>query len=195
MPRAFLCFALLCAALHPVLSFSQASRPVQRDRVTARPDIRVSTRLQGHVPRWATNSLDRGAVRSDAELNITFVLARSPELQAQFAQLLADQQNPDSPRYHQWLTPQQVGEQYGPTQHDLDALREWLGSQGLVVNEVAPSGLFVSVSGSASSVAGALATEFHYFEKSGGLRMSAAAEPAIPTALAPIVASISGLAD
>jgi len=133
-------------------------------------------------------------VRSDAELNITFVLARSPELQAQFAQLLADQQNPDSPRYHQWLTPQQVGEQYGPTQHDLDALREWLGSQGLVVNEVAPSGLFVSVSGSASSVAGALATEFHYFEKSGGLRMSATAEPAIPTALAPIVASISGLA-
>ncbi|WP_263367035.1 Ig-like domain repeat protein [Edaphobacter bradus] len=155
----------------------------------------MSTRLEGHVPGWASSSRDRGAVRPDTELNITFVLSRSPELQAQFEQLLADQQNPNSPRYHQWLTPQQVGEQYGPTQHDLDALREWLVSQGLAVKEVAPSGMFVSVSGSASSVAAALATDFHYFEKSGSLHMSATAEPAIPSALVPVVSSISGLAE
>lgn len=151
--------------------------------------------MQGHVPRWATSARDRGAVRPDTEWNITFVLSRSPELQAQFAQLLDDQQNPDSPRYHRWLTPQQVGEEYGPTQHDLAALREWLGSQGLVVKEVAPSGMFVTVSGSASLVGAALATEFHYFERNGRLRVSATAEPAIPSALAPIVTSISGLAE
>ena len=151
--------------------------------------------IRGHVPAWATSSQDRGAVSPDAELNLTFVLSRSTEQQAQFAQLLNDQQNPDSPRYHQWLTPQQVGEQYGPTQHDLDALREWLGSQGLSVKEVAPSGMFVSVSGSASLVAAALATDFHYFEKSGRLRVSATAEPAIPSALVPVITSISGLAE
>ncbi len=88
-----------------------------------------------------------------------------------------------------------MGEQYGPTQHDLNALREWLGSQGLSVKEVAPSGMFVSVSGPASLVGAALGTEFHYFETNGRPRVSATTEPAIPTALVPIVASISGLAE
>ena len=188
-------FVLFCTALCPVLAFPQTGTYVQRDRVTVHPDARVSTRLRGHVPGWATSSQDRGAVSPDAELNLTFVLSRSPEQQAQFAQLLNDQQNPDSPRYHQWLTPQQVGEQYGPTQHDLNALREWLGSQGLSVKEVAPSGMFVSVSGSAFLVGTALATDFHYFEKSGKLRVSATTDPAIPSALVPVVTSISGLAE
>ena len=188
-------FVLFCVALSPVLAFPQTRTPVQQDRVTVQPDARVSTRLQRHVPRWATSSADRGAVSPDAELNLTFVLSRSPELQAQFAQLLNDQQNPDSPRYHQWLTPQQVGDQYGPTQHDLNALRGWLGSHGLSVKEAAPSGMFVSVSGSVSLVAAALATDFHYFEKSGRLRMSATTEPAIPNALVPVITSISGLAE
>ncbi|WP_260703308.1 Ig-like domain repeat protein [Edaphobacter flagellatus] len=155
----------------------------------------MSTRLRGHVPGWAIRSRDRGAVSSNTELNMTFVLSRSPELQAQFEKLLADQQNVDSPRYHQWLTPQQVGEQYGPTQHDLDALSGWFVSQGLVVKEIAPSGLFVHVSGPASSFEAALGVDLHYFEKSGTLHLSPIEEPAIPAALAPIVASISGIAE
>jgi pseudomonalisin len=186
---------LVCAALCSVPALPQTRSSLQRDRVTATADSRARTRLRGHIPVWATSSRDRGAVRPDAELNLTFLLSRSPELQAQFEQLLADQQNPDSLHYHQWMTPQQVGEQYGPTQHDLDALRDWLGSQGLAVKEIAPSGMFVSVSGTASSVAAALATDFHYFERGSGLHISATAEPAIPSALAPVVASIAGLAE
>jgi pseudomonalisin len=196
MSRIACCFVLFCTALHSGLSFAQTNRLIQPDRVLARPDGRVSTRLEGHVPSWATASRDRGAVPSGAELNLTFVLSRSAEMQAQFAQLLADQQNPSSSRYHQWLTAQQVGEQYGPTQHDLDALTDWLRSQGLTVKEVAPSGVFVHVSGAAATVAAALNTEFHAFERDGGgLRMSTTMEPSIPSALAPIAASISGLAE
>jgi subtilase family serine protease len=189
------CSVLLGAVLCPALSFSQSRSSIQQDRVAVRPDLRARTKLHGHVPSWVANSYDIGSVRSDAELNVTFVLSRGPEQQAQFEQLLSDQQNPDSSRYHQWLTPQQVGEQYGPTQHDLDALREWLSSQGLTVREVAPSGMFVHVSGAASSMGFALGTEFHYFQHNGTRQMSATEEPAIPAALAPIVASISGLAE
>jgi subtilase family serine protease len=195
MSLTFRCSVLLCAVLCPMLSLSQTRNSIQQDRVAVRPDLRARTRLQGHVPSWVANSYDIGVVRSDVELNVTFVLSRSPEQQAQFEQLLADQQNPDSSRYHQWLTPQQVGEQYGPTQHDLDALREWLSSQGLTVKEVAPSGMFVNVSAAASSMGFALGTEFHYFQHNGVRQMSATAEPEIPSALAPIIASISGLAE
>ena len=178
-----------------VAQTSTSARPVQRDRVIVSPDARVSKRLQGHVPGWATSASNRGVVQPDTALDVTFVLSRSPELQAQFTQLLADQQDPTSPRYHQWLTPQQVGEQYGPTQNDLDALRQWLDSQGLAVREIAPSGIFVRVSGSASLVGRALDTELHYFDSNGVSRIAAAAEPAIPSAFAPIVNSISGLAE
>jgi subtilase family serine protease len=188
-------FAFVCLSFQTALASTQTNSPIQADRVVAPPDSRVSTRLQGHVPGWAVSANDRGAVPADTPLRLTFVLSRSPEVQARFAQLLADQQNPSSSSYHQWLTPQQVGERFGPTQHDMDALTNWLGSQGLTVEETSPSRVFVRVTGSASIVAGALATSFHTFSDNGRSRMSATVDPAIPAAFAPLVTSVSGLAD
>lgn len=188
-------FVLLCLAFPSALAATQSGSAVQADRVASHPDLRATTRLQGHVPLWAVEANDRGAIPADTSLRLTLVLSRSPELQASFTQLLADQQNPSSPSYHQWLTPEQVGERYGATQHDLDALRSWLGSQGLAVVETAYSRVFVSVVAPASTVAAALATSFHTFDDHGQVRMSATVDPSIPTAFAPIVSSISGLAD
>jgi len=113
----------------------------QVDRVTASPESTISVRLAGHLPRWANPAADAGPVAADTTLHLTFVFSRAPEQQAAFDQLLADQQNPASPRYHQWLTPQQSGELYGPTQHDLDAFTAWLALHGLGSAEVSPSRL------------------------------------------------------
>ncbi|MEO9071932.1 MAG: Ig-like domain repeat protein [Edaphobacter sp.] len=168
---------------------------MQADRVIASPDSRVTTRLAGHVPGWAVSANDRGAVASGTTLQLTFVLSRSSELQAGFTQLLADQQNPNSSSYHQWLTPQQVGERFGPTQHDVDALTGWLRSQGLQVMETAPSRVFVKATGTASAAANALATSFHTFSVNGQSRMSTTVDPSIPAAFASVVRSISGLSD
>jgi len=99
-----LCFFSLFAVLAP----AQSTLSVQADRVVAQPNLRVTTRLKGHVPSWATSANDAGAVSPETSLRLTFVLSRSPELQAAFTQFLADQQNPASPRYHQWLTPEQI---------------------------------------------------------------------------------------
>jgi hypothetical protein len=188
-------FVVLCLVSFSAFASTQAASTVQADRVVASADSRVTTRLAGHVPGWAVSANDRGAVAAGTTLQLTFVLSRSPELQAGFTQLLADQQNPSSPSYHQWLTPQQVGERFGPTQHDVDALTGWLRSQGLQVMESAPSRVFVKATGSASTVADALATSFHNFDVNGQSRVSATVDPSIPSALASVVSSISGLAD
>jgi pseudomonalisin len=188
-------FVFFCLALQTALASTQPGHIGQSDRIAAQPDLRGTTLLRGHVAAWAINANDRGAVPSDSPLRLTFLLSRSPELQASFTQLLTDQQNPSSPRYHQWLTPQQVGEQYGPTQHDIDALTNWLGSQGLTVIETTSSRVFVSAVATASTVGSALATSFHTFDYNGKTRMSATVDPSIPTAFASIVTSISGLAD
>src|ERR1700755_1280298 len=136
-------FVFLCLALSSALASTQPGPAIQADRVPAHPDLRASTTLQGHVPGWAVSANDRGAVASGTPLHLTFVLSRSAELQASFTKLLADQQDPSSPSYHQWLTPQQVGERYGPTQHDLDALTSWLGTQGFSAVEASPSRMFI----------------------------------------------------
>lgn len=190
------CFLVFfCLGLNTAFAATQSNSKVQADRVVARPDLRATAALAGHVPAWAVSANDRGAIAPDSELRLTFLLSRSPEMQASFTQLLRDQQDPASPRYHQWLTPQQVGEQYGPTQHDVDALTSWLGSQGLKVVETSPSRIFVHVAAPASTVGSALATSFHTFSVGGKARISATADPSIPAAFASIVSSIAGLAD
>jgi subtilase family serine protease len=174
---------------------SISAQIVQADRVTIQPEMAPSVRLAGHIPRWANPAADAGPVAADTNLHLTFVLSRAPQLQAAFTQLLADQQDPASPRYHQWLTPQQVGELYGPTQHDIDALTAWLTSRSLAPSELSPSRIFLTVSGPVSAVSVALSTSFHSFTLNGEPRLSTTQEPALPAALAAIVQSIAGLSD
>ena len=184
-----------CLGLSTAFSSTQPATNVQANRVAASPDLRATALLRGHVPAWAIAANDRGAVLANTSVQLTFVLSRSPELQAAFTQLLDDQQNPSSPSYHQWLTPQQVGERFGPTQHDVDALTQWMGSQGLTVLETTPSRVFVRVSGPASTVGSALGTSFHSFALNGTTRMAATVDPSIPAAFSGIVNSITGMAE
>lgn len=182
---------------------AQSASPVQHDRVAVHPNLRATTRLEGYIPRWASDDNDAGAVPADTDLYLTFTLSRSPELQTAFEQLLANQQDPTSSQFHEWLTPQQVGERYGPSQHDLDALTGWLTSQGMMVTDTAPSRVFVTVAAPAFAVAKAFATELRYFQPqaqgetptSNRRRLSAAMVPSIPSAFAGFIASITGLTD
>ena len=50
--------------------------------------------------------------------------------QADLSQLLIDQQNPGSPLYHQWLTPQQFGARFGLSSSDMAKVKAWVQSQG-----------------------------------------------------------------
>ncbi|RXH55970.1 putative periplasmic aspartyl protease [Granulicella sibirica] len=128
-------------------------------------------------------------------LGVTVLLSRSPESQAAFTKMLADQQDPQSANYHHWLTPQQVGELYGPTQHDVDAVTSWLSGQGMAVSDVTPSRIFVHVSAPASVVGNAFGTSFRYFAINGVRRFSTVSDPAIPAAFAAVIGSISGLSE
>jgi subtilase family serine protease len=197
MRRSALAVAVL---LMLVAAGVRAQTSAQADRVTAAVDVREARQLKGHVPRWASKKDDLGAVSADEQLdNLTVLLARSSERQAAFEQLLADQQNPASARYHQWLTPQQVGEQYGPTQNDIDAVTTWLTGQGLRVDAVTPARTMITFSGPSGRVARALGTEFHRYKVRVGAeaqtRIAVSREPSVPAALAAVIAGFSGLSE
>jgi len=47
--------------------------------------------------------------------------------------LLAQLQNPSSPNFHKWLTPEQFGSRFGISQTDVNTLASWLGARGLQI--------------------------------------------------------------
>ena len=191
----------LCALLFGLpaaMAAAQAGAP-QHARIAAHPDLTPATRLAGHLPDWVTPAADAGSVPDETPLRLTLLLARAPALQSAFEQLLADQQDPQSAGFHQWLTPAQIGEQYGPTPDDIHAITSWLTARGLTVQSVSPSRTFIETSGSAFAVAQAFSTSFHRyrFQSASGteLRLSATQEPAIPLAFAGVISAVHGLTD
>ena len=150
--------------------------------------------LAGHHPVWASAQNDRGAVPANLPLEqIALLLSRSPQQQQAFDQFLEEQQDPASSNYHNWLTPVELGERFGASQHDIDAVRNWLQSQNLTVSSLANNRVIIRFSGPASAVAAAFGAEIHYFSVDNDRRISVSSEPQIPAALAGVIKSVSGL--
>jgi trimeric autotransporter adhesin len=66
------------------------------------------------------------------------VLQHTPAQEAAIKQLLAEQQNQGSANFHNWLTPQQYGQMFGPSDQDIQAITTWLQSHGFEVASVSP---------------------------------------------------------
>lgn len=165
-------------------------------RILAQVNTTQTARLKGHVPAWATAANDQGQLDRTRRLdNLHLTLARAPQIEAAFQQLLLDQQNPASPRYHQWLTPQQNAEQYGIAASDLAAVTNWLRSQGLSVDDVAAGGVFITFSGPVPAVENAFSINLHNFMQEGVSHYAPTEEPAVPAALAGVITSINGIAE
>ena len=205
LPHIWILLALLTASICQT-SLAQATaatspiaalRPVaQANRIAPNADLGPQTQLTGHIPGWVTanNQIASHVVDLTATMHLTVVLRRDPAAEAALTQLLANQQDPSSPLYHQWLTPQQVGQLFGLTDPDIAAVSNWLTAQGLAVS-IEPNRTMLRVSGSAATVAAAFRISFAYFNAGDKPRLSATVEPSIPTALTPVVNSIGGLTE
>jgi len=117
----------------------------------------------------------------------------TPAQQADLAALLAAQQNPTSPSFHQWLTPQQYGDRFGIASADMAKVTAWLESKGFVVIESPASRNFIVFNGTATQVGAALHTEIHNYESKGEKFYANSTEPSVPAALAGLVAGFRGL--
>ncbi len=175
-------------------AFVSAQQPKATNLVTHAVDtLRVRT-LANHHPLWANAANDLGALPADEQVGpMTLVLGRSVERQQAFEQLLADQQNPASPEYHHWLTPDEIGARFGVSDSDLDALQGWLAAENLQVVNVANSRSFIRFKGTAANIAQAFGTALHRYNVNGTSMLSVATEPTIPEALTPIVQVVRGL--
>ena len=185
---------LSCLAVSVCLFSSVVA--AQPGRIAGRIDSTHSVVLTGHVHAGANARNDRGALEDGFQLpGVTLLLKPTAAQQADLEQLLQQQQDPASPNYHRWLTPEQYAERFGVAASDVAQIVSWLESQGLTVNNVARSRTFVSFSGTAAQAASALHTSFHRYSVNGEIHFANATDPAIPAALAGVVAGFQGLTD
>jgi hypothetical protein len=179
-----LCFSLVAAA-------QTAKIPA---RITQPVDLENLVTLRGNTHPLARPEYDQGAAPDSQPMErILLVLQRSPEQEAALRNLLDEQQMKSSPNYHMWLTPEQVGQQFGPADADIQAVTDWLTSQGFQVSHVAAGRTVIEFSGTAGQVRQAFHTEIHNFVVNGKEHWANASDPQIPAALAPVVAGFASL--
>jgi len=165
-------------------------------RVTQPVDAEQLVTLRGNTHPLATPEFDQGVAPDSLPMQrILLVLQRSAEQDAALHELLEEQQTKSSPNYHMWLIPEQFGQQFGPADADIQAVRDWLTSQGFVVNRVATGRTVIEFSGTAGTVRQALHTEIHKFTVNGEEHWANASDPKIPAALQPVVAGFASLND
>jgi len=184
-------FLLATAASLAVSADALAQTAPANRLITAAVDENDRTVLRGNTYPLAHAEYDRGAAPASLPLHrMILVLKRSQEQEATLDALLEQQQEKGSPNYHQWLTPAQFGQQFGPGDEDIQAITSWLASHGFEVAGVSNGRTLIEFSGTAGQVAGALHTEIHKYHVNGEDHWANASDPQIPAALVPAVAGV-----
>jgi len=101
--------------------------------------------------------------------------------------------DPASASFHQWLTPAQFGERFGPAAADLDRLVGWLLDQGFILDLVPQGRMALAFSGSAQQVQQAFGAPMFRYEVDGTVRYAATVAPSLPRSLAGMVEGILSL--
>jgi len=172
---------------------SSAASP---DRLRGALNSGESVALRGNIHHKALPQFDQGPVDPAMSLGtMTLLTVPTAAQQRALTQLLAEQQNPKSPNYHKWLTPEQFADRFGLSQNDAGQIAAWLKSQGLRNVHVARGRNWFSFTGNASQVQSAFRTEIHRFNVNGTLHYANATAPSIPAAVRGIVTGIRGLHD
>ena len=184
LPLPKLCLsALLLLALTGMLSLTaQAQRAINdADRVT----------LHGNTHALARAEFDRGSAPASMPMtNMIMLLSVRPDAETQLNQLLADQQNPQSPNYHKWLTPAEFGLRFGPTDQDIADATNWLRRSGFKIEEVGNGRMWINFSGNVQKVERAFQTNIRMFEVNGKMHHANATDPSIPRAFTGLVQGI-----
>ena len=186
--------AILCCAVEVPAQTSAMDSEKRTIRIVDSIDETRLVTLTGSTHPLARAAYDTGRVSPDLAMgDLVLVLRRDAETQAAFDQFVASQYNVKSPNFHQWLTPEEVGEKFGPAEADIDTVSNWLIGRGFVIDEVSKDRLSIRFSGTAAQVETAFHTEIHNLDVKGEQHVANMTDAQIPTAIAPVVAGVKAL--
>jgi subtilase family serine protease len=183
--------ALVIASLLSSLSYAVAP-----DRISGALNSGQTVPLRGNVHHLAQPQFDEGPVDPAMRLGtITLTTVPTAAQQRAINQLLAQQQDPKSSNYHQWITPEQYADRFGLSQNDMQQMAAWLKSKGFTMIHPSRSRNWISFTGTAAQVQSAFGAEIHHFNVNGELHYANATAPQIPAAVGGVVTGFRGLDD
>jgi len=187
---AFAAMAMLCAFASAPGARAQAPKRL----VTQEVDESKRVALRGNVHPLARAEFDQGAIADTQPVNrIYLLLNRSAEQQTALDKLMREQMDASSPNFHKWVTPEEYGAQFGPSDEDVTAVKSWLGAQGFTGIKTNAGKTIVEFNGTVGLVKRAFRTEIHKLNVRGEEHFANMSEPQIPAALANVVAGIPSL--
>ena len=195
LPRTLIVASAAFVAL-AALAFAQSSSVAPRNRIVGPIDESDVVTLWGNTHPLARPEADRGVIPEDVHLD-RMVLLLKPDAAQQRAldALTAAQQDPNSPLFHHWLSPEEYGTRFGASSADVASVQGWLAAHGFAVEPIAAGRRSIVFSGTAAQVADTFHTELHRFEVEGAMRIANTQDPQIPRALAPVVSGVLSLND
>lgn len=172
------------------------SRTSARDQIAKDIDERVRVTLRGNTRPEANWRHDRGPVPDDFKLeHMLLQLRRPPELEQEYDEYLESLTEHNSANFHQWLTPTEVGENYGLRDSSLRRIELWLRSHGIRVNYIYPNKVVMDISATAAELREAMGVNVHFLEVDGKRHYANMNDPEIPEVLASAIVGIVSIHD
>jgi len=186
---------LAAAAPHASAQISGPSPRIAGEIATAQMTPLPATKRTAALAQYDTGRLSSATRFQGISIYFTRTAAQEADLKA----LTAAQQNPASPLYRQWLTPEQFAGRFGMADADISKVESWLQQQGFSIDSVARGKTMIRFSGTASQAEAAFATELHTYsvKTSKGVENHFAPSTtlSVPTALAGVVEGVRNLDD
>src|SRR5579862_4339748 len=192
--RRFRSFLSLYAIGLISITAANAQTPAAAPRIREAVDETRLITLKRNTHPLARTQFDRGAAPSNLPMErMQLVLTRDARQQSALKSLIDAQHDNASPSFHQWLTPEQFGQQFGAGDPDVQTVTSWLRSHGFQVNGVANGRSVIEFSGTAGQVRNAFHSEIRKFVVNGEEHWANSIDPQIPAALLPVVAGVAKL--
>ncbi len=172
-------------------SFAQSTVTPRITRTVSDSDVAL---LPGGIHPHVARSVDRGPVSAAMPMQRMAIFFKpSPAQQTALEKLLQQQQDPSSPNYRKWVTPEQYADRFAMAPSDLAKVTAWLQSHGFHNITVARSRNSIEFDGNAGQASAAFRTPIHQVQYRGVTHYANTASPQLPAAFANAVAGITAL--
>jgi len=101
--------------------------------------------------------------------------------------------DPQSPQYHQYLTPDQFTRRFAPTLDQVQQVTNYLQNQGFTITNIAPNNLLIDAIGSIGQAQQSFHVQMNTYKLGSRTFFANDIAPSLPTSVSSLISSISGL--
>lgn len=149
--------------------------------------------LAHHTPAFVSTARDMGPELPSMQITVHVWLKLHN--QEGLRELVQQQYEESSGRYHVWLTRDEFNAQFAPTAKEVATVRNFLTSHNLSVMSVGERNLYVKAQGSVADVQRAFNVQIHRYNVRGEMHRSNTTDPSMEGPAGALVSRLGGLND